>query len=53
LKFGDSFLEKAPGVDVTLDSVFAKAENARYFLWDTYGKYTTLYRFTGMTWITR
>jgi|SRR5690554_1735440 len=38
LKFGDSFLEKAPGVDVTLDSVFAKAENARYFLWDTYGK---------------
>ncbi|WP_352421630.1 RagB/SusD family nutrient uptake outer membrane protein [Proteiniphilum sp.] len=38
LKFGDSFLEKAPGVDVTLDSVFAKAENARYFLWDTYSK---------------
>lgn len=38
LKFGDSFLEKAPGVDVTLDSVFAKAENARFFLWDTYGK---------------
>lgn len=37
LKFGDKFLEKAPGVDVTIDTVFAKAENARYFLWDTYG----------------
>lgn len=37
-KLGDSFLEKAPGVDVTIDTVFAKAENARYFLWDTYGK---------------
>lgn len=38
LKFGDAFLEKAPGVDVTIDTVFSKAENARYFLWDTYGK---------------
>lgn len=37
-KFGDSFLEKSPGVDVTIDTVFSKAENARYFLWDAYSK---------------
>lgn len=33
---GNSFLEKAPGVDVTLDTIFSKAENARYFLWNLY-----------------
>ena len=35
-KVGNSFLEKAPGVDVTKDSIFGKAEYARRFLWDTY-----------------
>lgn len=38
VNFGDSFLEKEPGVDVTIDTVFSKAENARRFLWETYGK---------------
>lgn len=38
IKFGDSFLEKAPGVDMTQDTIFNKAEYARRFLWDTYSK---------------
>jgi len=37
-KFGDSFLEKAPGVAVTQDTIFGKATYARAFLWDTYSK---------------
>ncbi|WP_320052271.1 RagB/SusD family nutrient uptake outer membrane protein [uncultured Acetobacteroides sp.] len=36
LKVGDDFLEKAPGVDVNVDSVFSKAEYARRFLWNAY-----------------
>lgn len=36
IKFGDSFLEKAPGVAITQDSIFGKAEYARRFLWSTY-----------------
>lgn len=35
-KVGDGFLEKAPGVDVTLDTIFSKAEYTRYFLWNLY-----------------
>lgn len=38
IKFGDSFLEKAPSVAVTQDSIFGKAEYARRFLWNTYSK---------------
>lgn len=38
IKFGDSFLEKAPGVAVTQDTIFGKAEYARRFLWDAYSK---------------
>ena len=34
---GDSFLEKAPGVDVNVDTVFSKAEYTRNFLWSAYG----------------
>lgn len=33
---GDSFLEKQPGVDVTLDTIFSKGEYAKMFLWDAY-----------------
>lgn len=33
---GDAFLEKQPGVDVTLDTVFSKAQYAEMFLWETY-----------------
>ena len=35
---GNAFLEKAPGVDVNIDSVFSKAEYARNFLWSAYGQ---------------
>lgn len=37
-KIGDKFLEKAPGIDITADTIFGKAEYARRFLWDTYKK---------------
>lgn len=37
-KFGDSFLEKAPGGDVTKDTIFNNAEYTRRFLWNTYSK---------------
>lgn len=33
---GNAFLEKQPGVDVTLDTVFSKAQYAEMFLWETY-----------------
>ncbi|MCR4603190.1 MAG: RagB/SusD family nutrient uptake outer membrane protein [Prevotella sp.] len=35
---GNAFLEKAPGVDVNVDTVFSKAEYARNFLWSAYGQ---------------
>ncbi len=35
---GDSFLEKAPGVDVNIDTVFSSAEYTRNFLWSAYGQ---------------
>lgn len=36
LKFGDSFLEKAPGITVNIDSIFGNAEYSRRFLWNCY-----------------
>lgn len=36
--FGDSFLEKQPGVDITQDTIFSRREYARRFLWNTYSK---------------
>ena len=35
---GDAFLEKAPGVDVNIDTVFTSAEYVRNFLWSAYGQ---------------
>jgi hypothetical protein len=35
---GDDFLEKAPGVDVNIDTVFTSAEYTRNFLWSAYGQ---------------
>ncbi len=35
---GDDFLEKAPGVDVNIDTVFSNAEYTRNFLWSAYGQ---------------
>ena len=38
LAVGDAFLEKAPGVDVNIDTVFSSAEYTRNFLWSAYGQ---------------
>lgn len=38
IKFGDSFLEKAPGGSVTKDTVFNNADNTRQFLTAIYSK---------------
>ena len=38
INVGNAFLEKAPGVDVNIDTVFNKAEYARNFLWSAYGQ---------------
>jgi hypothetical protein len=39
LQVGDSFLEKAPSSDVTIDTIFSSLDNAQRELW---GAYTTL-----------
>lgn len=44
LKFGNSFLEKAPGGSVTMDTVFNSAEYARQFLINIY-----TYQYYGLT----
>ena len=36
IQFGDKFLEKDPGVDVTQDTIFTNPEYTRYFLWNLY-----------------
>ena len=36
VQVGDKFLEKPPSAGVTQDSVFASAERAKSFLWNTY-----------------
>ena len=38
INVGNAFLEKSPGVDVNIDTVFSKAEYARNFLWSAYGQ---------------
>jgi len=38
INVGNAFLEKAPGVEVNIDTVFSKAEYARNFLWSAYGQ---------------
>ena len=38
INVGNAFLEKAPGVEVNIDTVFNKAEYARNFLWSAYGQ---------------
>ena len=38
IKFGSSFLEKAPGADVTVDTVFNNAEYTRQFLVGVYAR---------------
>jgi hypothetical protein len=38
---GDDFLEKQPGVDVNIDTIFSKSEYAHYFLWQCYAQLYT------------
>lgn len=38
LKFGDQFLQKPPSDDVTIDTIFSRAEYARRVLWYSYEK---------------
>ncbi len=47
-KFGDASLEKAPGVDVTMDTIFSKAEYTRNFLWSAYGQIYSTYHKSNM-----
>ena len=37
ISVGNGFLDKQPGVDVTVDTIFVKGENAKRFLWHMYG----------------
>jgi len=48
INVGNAFLEKSPGVDVNVDTVFSKAEYARNFLWSAYGQIYCIYT-TGNT----
>ncbi|NDV82550.1 RagB/SusD family nutrient uptake outer membrane protein [Bacteroides sp. 51] len=36
INIGDRFLEKSPGVDVNIDTIFSKGEYAKNFLWQLY-----------------
>lgn len=36
ISFGNAFLDKAPGGDVTKDTIFNSADHTRRFLWNTY-----------------
>lgn len=50
INVGEGFLEKQPGVDVTVDTIFAKGENAKRFLWHIYGAMHNPYTYTGAVW---
>lgn len=50
INVGEGFLEKQPGVDVTMDTVFAKGENAKRFLWHIYGSMHNPFNYTGAIW---
>ena len=43
INVGNAFLEKSPGVDVNIDTVFSKAEYTRNFLWSAYGQLYCIY----------
>ena len=50
LRVGNSFLDKQPGVDVTIDTIFVKGENAKRFLWHMYGAMHNPFTYTGAIW---
>ena len=54
IKFGDSFLEKAPDTgDMNQDTIFGKADYARAFLWKHIVNYIMDLLRTGMMWTVR
>lgn len=50
INIGNGFLDKQPGVDVTVDSIFVKGENAKRFLWHMYGAMHNPFTYTGAVW---
>ena len=50
LSIGSRFLDKQPGVDVTIDTIFVKGENAKRFLWHMYGALHNPFTYTGAIW---
>ncbi len=48
INFGDKFLEKPPSVDVNIDSIFSKGENAKAFLWHMYGSLNSPFTYNAM-----
>ena len=50
LNVGSRFLDKQPGVDVTIDTIFVKGENAKRFLWHMYGSLHNPFTYTGALW---
>ena len=50
LNVGSRFLDKQPGVDVTIDTIFVKGENAKRFLWHMYGAMHNPFTYTGAIW---
>lgn len=50
INVGEGFLEKQPGVDVTIDTIFSKGENAKRFLWHMYGSMHNAFTYTGAVW---
>lgn len=50
ISIGSKFLDKQPGVDVTVDTIFVKGENAKRFLWHIYGAMHNVFTYTGAVW---
>ena len=50
ISVGNGFLDKQPGVDVTVDTIFVKGENAKRFLWHMYGAMHNPFTYTGAVW---
>lgn len=48
INFGDKSLEKAPSVDVNIDSIFSKGEYAKEFLWHMYGSLNSPFTYNAM-----
>jgi hypothetical protein len=50
INVGNGFLDKQPGVDVTMDTIFVKGESAKRFLWHMYGAMHNPFTYTGAVW---